>query len=105
MRDDRDGTIVRSTSPIASRPIGLTFARSSRSEVKKAAAVEERRQDGDEHEVRRQLDVAGRPGTKPSASPPSTSRIGYGIRTSCEHAAISSKAAASRPARNRLSPS
>jgi hypothetical protein len=37
--------------------------------------VEQRRQEDEEDEVGRQLDLR-RPGTKPSSAPPSTSRIG-----------------------------
>ena len=48
--------IVRSTSPIARIPTGFAFVLRSRNEVKNAADVEKRRQDPDEHNLRRQLE-------------------------------------------------
>ena len=44
------------------------------------AGVEERRQDGHEHDVRRQRDVR-QAGDEADATPPSTSRIGSGMRS------------------------
>ena len=61
-------TIVRRTSPIERSVIDFRLARNSRSDVKNARAVEERRQDGDEHEVGRQLDLRN-PGYEPEREP------------------------------------
>jgi hypothetical protein len=74
-------SVVAPTSPIESRLIERRLARRSRSDVKKAA--EYRR--GGRNPIRTSSggrSKSGRPGTRLSANPPITSRIGYGIRVS-----------------------
>lgn len=69
--------VVASTRPSASSAIGRRLARKSRTEVKKAA---EKRIGGrkSSRTISESSATRGRPGTNPSASPPRTSRIGYG---------------------------
>jgi hypothetical protein len=71
--------VVAATSPTERRPIGRTFARRSRSDVKNAAEYSS----GGRNAISTTSggsSKSGSPGTRLSASPPSTSRIGYGIR-------------------------
>ena len=73
-------TVVATTSPTASRPIGRRFTFSSCSEAKNVPAY---RSGGRMATSTRSggSSSSGIPGTKPSAIPPRTSRIGYGMRT------------------------
>ena len=57
----RDGEVVKSTSPMASREIGRRLAR-SRAARSSRRGVQERRQEHHEHQVRVQIDL-GRPGS------------------------------------------
>ena len=86
-------SVVASTSPTASRETARMLRRSSRSGVKKAAAYSSggrmisRTSSGSST-------TSGIPGVTASASPPTTSRIGYGIRA--HWATISSSVTATR---------
>ena len=72
-------TVVAITSPIESQEIGRRFARMSRSDEKKAAEYSSGGRNASSTRSG-SICTSGMPGMKPTARPPSTSRIGYGIR-------------------------
>ena len=80
--DSRDGHEADGEQPDRSR--GRPQLAKRREEGR---AVEERRQDAEEDELGLSSN-SGMPGTIPMASPPSTSRIGYGIRSAGATASI-----------------
>ncbi len=72
--------VVAMTRPIASRPIGRRFARRSRSDVKKADEYSSGGSSASSTMSGGSASV-GTPGIRARPSPPSTSRIGYGTRS------------------------
>ncbi len=86
--------VVASTSPTASRVIGRRLARKSRSDVKYAA---DQRTGGKKIRKTRSGSrrTIGTFGSRPMTSPPSTRKIGYGIRTRRAAVASASTAASS----------
>ena len=73
-------TVVTTTSPTASIPIGRGVRPQVAKRGEEGRSVEERRQDPEEDQLGPSSNV-GIPGTTLIASPPSTSRIGYGTRS------------------------
>ena len=94
VRDDGDDDHRQQHEPDGEQPDRPQVRPQVAQRGEERGAVEERRQDPDEDEVGRQVDL-GQPGTKPSASPPSTSRIGYGIRSFGTSTSIAAPAASS----------
>ena len=91
-------TVVTTTSPTASSPIGRDVRSQVAERREEGGAVEQRRQDAEEDELRLELELGHSGNEADRAARRATSRIGYGIRSV---GAIASIAATSDEERQR----